>query len=93
MEVKIRYGFYFVTLVMVIYSYYISPQRFSNKKKCKRLLPFKCNLVWYALMCILIALEGVFLYYLQEAPMPKCLPDSQNIFCYPKKIVISLNDL
>jgi len=66
MEVKIRYGFYFVTLAMIIYSYYISPQRFSSKEKCKRLLPFKCHLVWYGLMCILILLEGVFLYYLHS---------------------------
>jgi len=66
MEVKIRYGFYFVTLAMIIYSYYISPQRFSSKEKCKRLLPFKCNLVWYGLMSILIVLEGIFLYYLNS---------------------------
>ena len=66
MEVKIRYGFYFVTLAMIIYSYYISPQRFSSKEKCKRLLPFKCHLVWYGLMSILIVLEGIFLYYLNS---------------------------
>lgn len=66
MEVKIRYGFYFVTLAMVIYSYYISPQRFSTKGKCKRLLPFKCHRVWFGLISILIVLEALFLYYLNS---------------------------
>ena len=66
METKIRYGFYFVTLAMVLYSYYISPQRFSTKEKCKRLLPFKCHRVWFGLISILIVLEGLFLYYLNS---------------------------
>ena len=66
MERKIRYGFYFVTLAMILYSYYISPQRFSSKDKCKQLLPFKCHRVWFGFISILIVLEGLFLYYLNS---------------------------
>lgn len=70
---KIRWGIIILALLLNIYNYYTSPQRYSSKPNCLfglKTINFTCNKLFYYLIIAIFVLDMLFIFYLNNIIKP-----------------------
>lgn len=73
MNIKIRWGIVILAILLNIYNYYTSPQRYSAKPNCLfglKTINITCNKLFYYLIISIFILDLLFILYLNDVISP-----------------------